>query len=278
MPTCPNHCRQGNSLVEYALPASLILLVSVGAWVGIASGFENKLGTVFDTPSNSQSSQASQPTMASGSNGNISSTNDVTNLGTQSANGPMMTGPSGLAVETAGSNGSATMIYQAATELDKLVMQAKFNNEDPILIDILTRLANQGHTLGGIIAKNDPANILADEQAVFSEIFDEYNNYRTLTLQSPISTSTSNAVYQQTNSSSSPMSSDYQVSSSTTAVKDAFLASTDSKISGSYNTINGEVQKSTVYKVKGQNNDAGAAVVNNASNDICAQGGQNCTQ
>jgi Flp pilus assembly pilin Flp len=144
----------GQGLSEYGLIAALIGVALVIALIplgqSIAGVFSNILGTSSKTVAVARqpagdgkpTSNLNQPLSSLGSGATTPLSNITTAVDTTSK----------TTIQTAGSMGTSEQVYADANKLQQIADQLKQEGADPGLIDLITRLANAGHTVGDTIA------------------------------------------------------------------------------------------------------------------------------
>lgn len=145
----------GNTIFEYLLPAGLIVGVSIGAFT-LLSGALNKQFGALDTHMKGKVSNAQQQAALQQMKKAAFTAAATAPTGTKPAGGASAAGalPSGVSlsdissvIQTAGANGGTEVLAAAlASYIQKLKEAGSITPEQE---DILTKLANAGHSLAG---------------------------------------------------------------------------------------------------------------------------------
>lgn len=155
----------GISMAEYVLIGVSVLVVSVAACLGIGKSLQTRfLGLKGDMMQHAQQAQTVQVEVAQAHLDseleNIQNQRDLSvdvhSLWTDSSNpNALCSGDdcisasdlTGSSVSTAGSNGDTTLIDRASSMYSRLAEILKANGADDETVGLLTKLANEGHTI-----------------------------------------------------------------------------------------------------------------------------------
>jgi Flp pilus assembly pilin Flp len=166
---------QGQSVVEYGMLAGLLIMVAVG-------GLSLLKGSIFDllkTPTNSQTTSKINDYMAAtigGSTGNGgTNSNGATSPGTTTPSLSWVLGASNASgTNVTSADGTKEIVDNNVQALGQLVnTMAADPNSDPTVMDLLTKLANSGHSTADKLS-TAAVDYQNQDQAYFSSYKDFY--------------------------------------------------------------------------------------------------------
>ena len=168
--------KKGNALIEYALPLTLVLLISIPAWQAVSQGYSQKVETVFadnDSTNSLLGSSGSNSGNASGTTADSSQSNNTAS----SAGNPWVNTKNPVSpaiIESAGVNGYtealAAYIYDLSQELQA---SGEINaKQASAIID----MANQGYRMAAIQKLlEDQTNLYPNDKQAFENALVTFN-------------------------------------------------------------------------------------------------------
>jgi hypothetical protein len=165
-------------MVEYVLPTSLVLVISLAGLQQLGAGFSGQLGNVFNTNAPDSSYSGLPADISGGALAGLNPSDSTTAplpTALQAANNNPSAAPM---LETTGSNGIGSLVTGSITELEIVINDLKAQQADSQLVDILSRLANHGHSIGHLMDVHSYGLNFQQARMAMTNAYLEYHYYK----------------------------------------------------------------------------------------------------